>query len=121
MRRKAAVLAVFLLVAPAAARYVVSARDAEAVRCALACARAGMGVEKGATCCPTGHGPAAPTMSSCSHDDDAAPMPGTAAMLLVALLLLTLPSASRRGPLALAFALPSVPARLPDKVPLLLG
>ncbi|HYX19355.1 MAG TPA: hypothetical protein VFA98_00730 [Thermoanaerobaculia bacterium] len=121
MRRKAAFLALFFLLAPLAARLAVASSDLETARCALACARAGMGVEKGAACCPTGHGAAVPTMASCSPDDGAAPPPGSAPMLLVAALLLVLPSVTRGRPLARAFALPSAPTRIPDKVPLLLG
>lgn len=120
MRRNAAVFAVFLLVAPVAARLALTSSDLESARCALACARAGMAAEKGAVCCPAGHGPSAATLSSCSHDG-AAPLPGAGPMLVVAALLLILPSATRRTMLALAFALTSAPSRLPDKVPLLLG
>ena len=122
MRRNAAVLALLLLVAPAGARYLVSSHDAEAARCALACARAGMAGEKGAVCCPTGHGVALPTMSSCAHEGDGAPLPGAfGPMLLAATLLLTLPSSSGRVRLARVLAIPSPFARLLDKVPLLLG
>lgn len=120
MRRMAVALALFLIVAPALVRLTASSSEA-AASCALACARADRGVEKGASCCPTGHGAALPTLSSCARDDAAAAVPGTAPMLLAAPLLLILPSATRRPPLAPAFALPSAPSRVPDKVPLLLG
>ena len=122
MRRNAAWLALFLVLAPAAARLAASASDAAAARCALACARAGMGVEKGAVCCPMGHGPAVPTLSSCAHEGDAAPAPGAALpMLLAAALLLPLPWISDRLRVRPDPPAPFPPARLLDKVPLLLG
>ncbi len=121
MRRNTAVFAVFLLVAPLAARLAAASSDLESTRCALACVRAGMAAEKGAACCPMGHGAAVPTLASCSHEGDAVPLRTAPPMLLVAGLFLTLPSLSRRTPLAPAFALPWPPSRLPDKVPLLLG
>ena len=121
MRRKTAALALFLLLAPFVARFAASSSDAEAARCALACARAGMGVDHGATCCPTGHGAPA-TLSSCAHESDAAPLPGALIpMLLAAALLLGLPSRSGRVGLIPELALPFPPARSLDKVPLLLG
>lgn len=121
MRRHAAVLAVFLLVAPAFAGFVTSLRDAEAARCALACARAGMGMENGASCCPMGHG-AVPSFASCARDGDPAPIPAAIGpMLLLTALLLPLPSLSRRLSAAAGLRIPFPPARLPDKVPLLLG
>ena len=122
MVRKTVWVALVLLVAPAAARFTASSVAAEAARCALACARAGMGAEKGAACCPTGHGPAVPSLSSCAHDADATPVPGAVGpILLVAALLLPLPSLARRLGLAPNPALPFSPSRIPDKVPLLLG
>ena len=122
MRRNAAVFALFLLVAPLAARLALASTDLEAARCALACARAGMGVETGASCCPTGHGGALPTLASCAIDGDGVPLPGVLGpMLLVAALLLPLPSLSRRWRLATAARLPFPPARPLDKVPLLVG
>src|SRR5512143_443571 len=48
MRRKTAALALFLLVAPVVVRFAASSRSDAEARCALACARAGMGVEKAA-------------------------------------------------------------------------
>jgi MYXO-CTERM domain-containing protein len=120
MRRKTAGLALLLLLAPSVAWFASSSSDAEAARCALACARAGMGVDPGAACCPTGHGAALPTLSSCAPEDDATPPPGgLAPMLLAAALLLCLPSPSGRVRLLRAVALPIPPARLLDKVPLL--
>ena len=122
MRRNAAVLALFVLVAPLAARLVASSVDAEAARCALACARAAMGGEKGAVCCPTGHGAAGPTLSSCPHEGDAAPLPAAAGLaLLAAALLLPMPSTTRRRAWVPVLAFPFPASRIPDKVPLLLG
>ena len=122
MRRKTVALALFLLLAPSVARLAASSSDAEAARCALACARAGMGVDHGASCCPTGHGAALPTLSSCAHEGDGAPLPGAIGpMLLLGALLLCLPSPSGRVGLIPGLALPFPPARSLDKVPLLLG
>ena len=122
MRRKAALLVLFVFVAPVAARVAAGFRDPEAMRCALACARAGMGAEKGAACCPAGHGAAVPSLSSCAHEGEAANVPGAALpMLLAAAILLTLPSMWGGGDLLPDVVPPSPPSRVPDKVPLLLG
>lgn len=119
MRRNAAALALLLLVVPAVARFATSLSDAEAARCALACAK-GMGAEKGAACCPLGHGSPL-TMSSCAHEGDAG-LPGALGpILLAAALLLSLPSSAGRIRPAPALATPFPPSRLLDKVPLLLG
>jgi len=119
MRRNAAVFALFLFVAPIAARLAAGVRDSEAERCALACARAGMGVETGASCCPMGHGAAGLSFSSCARDGDPAPVPAAIGpMLLLAALLLPLPALSRRRPLGEVLGIPFPPARLLDKVPL---
>jgi hypothetical protein len=120
MRRNAAGFTLLILVAPLAARFAASSSDAEVARCALACARATMGGEK-AACCPTGHGAAGPTLSSCSQEGDAAPLPAAGVALLASALLLTLPSMTQRRALVPVLAFPFPPSRVPDKVPLLLG
>jgi len=118
MRRKTAALALFLLLAPAVARLGSFSIDAGA-RCALACARAGLGVDHGAACCPTGHDASLPTLSSCAHDVDAAPLPAALGpMMLAAALVLFLPSSSGRVLLVPALAVSFPPARPLDKVPL---
>ena len=122
MRRKTAWLALSLLVATAFARWVASSSDADAARCALACARAGMGVETGASCCPMGHGGGDLSLSACARDGDAAPLPAAIGpMLLFAVLALPLPSLARRLTAGAEIPMPFPPARLLDKVPLLLG
>jgi hypothetical protein len=122
MRRNAVLFALLLLVAPLAARLAVASSDLETARCALACARAGLAGEKGAVCCPTGHGAAVPTISACHGDGDGVPLPGAyGPVLLVAALLLSLPSLSRRLSFGTRLVAPFPPARLLDKVPLLLA
>jgi hypothetical protein len=122
MRRKAALLALLVFAVPVAARLAASWRDAEAARCALACARAGMGVETGASCCPMGHGAGGLSLSACARDGDAARLPATIGpMLLFAVLALPLPFLSRRLTAGGELPMPFPPSRLLDKVPLLLG
>jgi hypothetical protein len=119
MRRRAVLLVLFVFAAPVFLRLAAGLRDTEAARCALACARAGMGVETGASCCPVGHGADLPTLSSCAREGDGAPLPGAIApMLLLAALLLPLPSLSRRLTDGADLPMPFPPARLLDKVPL---
>ncbi len=118
MRRRATVFALVLLVAPLAARVAAASRAADAA-CALACARAGMAGDKGAACCPIGHGAAVPTLSTCAHDFEGAPLPAALPVLLCAAPLLTLPALAGRHALAPVAALPFPPALVPDKVPLL--
>ncbi|HTY42690.1 MAG TPA: hypothetical protein VMH79_12520 [Thermoanaerobaculia bacterium] len=118
MRRKAGLLALIAFVAPLAAGLAVSAGDSPTARCALACARAGMGVGPGASCCPMGHG-GGPSFSSCARDGDAAPVPAAIGpMLLLAALVLPLPSLTRRRPSGAPLAILFPPSRLLDKVPL---
>jgi hypothetical protein len=120
MSRRAALLALFVFATPIGVRLAASLRDPEAIRCALACARAGMGVENGASCCPMGHGAALPTLSSCAREADGVTLPAAIGpMLLLAALLLTLPSLSRRLTAGADLPMPFPPARPLDKVPLL--
>ncbi|HTY42687.1 MAG TPA: hypothetical protein VMH79_12505 [Thermoanaerobaculia bacterium] len=120
MRRNAALLGLLVFGAALGTRLAAAASaDTAATTCALACARAGMAAEKGAACCPMGHGAALPTLSSCAHDGDAVPLPAALPMLLCAGLLLTLPALSGRHALVLDSVLPLPPALIPDKVPLL--
>jgi hypothetical protein len=122
MRRKAALLAVLAFAAPLAVRVAAGFCDAEAARCALACARAGMATETGASCCPMGHGAALPTLSSCARESDGAPLPAAIGpMLLLAALLLPVPLLSRRLIGGADLPMPFPPLRLLDKVPLLLA
>jgi len=120
MRRRAVVFALLVFAAPISLRVAAGLRDAEAARCALACARAGMGVETGASCCPMGHGAGDLSLSACARDGDAAPLPAAIGpMLLLAVLALPLPSLARRLTAGAELPMPFPPARPLDKVPLL--
>lgn len=122
MRRLSGILGLVLFLAPVGLRMATAARDAEALRCAIACGHA-VGAVAGAACCPMSSAPGSgPTFKACSPGAEAAFAPmAPAPMLLVALGRLAPPEGSRAFDLAARPAALSADLSLPDKVPLRVG
>jgi hypothetical protein len=122
MRRKAAVAALAVLLAPVALRLAAAADDAAARRCAIACGHA-IGAMAGAACCPMADAPGeGPVLKNCSRGADsvAAPLaPGP--MLLWRGVRLAVPDGVQTHFSAGNAAVHSAFLRVPEKVPLLAG
>ncbi len=120
MRRRASILLLSVLTAMAGLRLSAAAVDAEAMRCAIACGHSGE-VEKGAACCPMGHGADdGPAFKTCPGGEGSVLVPFSPGQTILTASAGRLDASPESSPLEL---LPgseprSAFARAPEKVPL---